>query len=72
MGDAIEIAAPVLALWDEMADFDVANSDGAFEHQLKFLHTQFDAMNVSWLAAIRVQDGEAGNAAQVVFSMQLA
>ncbi len=64
MGNVIEIAAPLRALWDEMADFDVASSDEALEHLLKFLHTQFDAVNVSWLAAIRVQDGEAGNAAQ--------
>ena len=58
MGDAIEIGAPIQALWDDMADFDAASSDEALKHLLKFLHAEFDAENVSWLAAIRVQDAE--------------
>jgi len=58
MGNAIDIAPHILALWDEMVDFDAARSDEALKHLLTFLQTEFDARNVSWLAAVRVQDVE--------------
>jgi len=64
MGGAIEISEHIQTLWNDMADFDVASSDDALEHLLRFLHTEFDAENVSWLAAIRVQDDETDYAAQ--------
>lgn len=45
-------------LWDEMADFDAASADEALEHLMRFLQKEFDAANVAWFTAIRLQEVE--------------
>ncbi|WP_097459115.1 helix-turn-helix transcriptional regulator [Mangrovitalea sediminis] len=52
----IDISHRILTLWDDIADFDAANSDEAFRHLMEFLCTELRATNVSWLVSMHLPD----------------
>ncbi len=43
-------------LWDELADFDAAQTDTAIDHLLSGLCGLVDAQNASWVGAVRLSD----------------
>lgn len=44
------------SLWDELAAFEAAESDGALMHLLKSVAVMVDAQNAYWLGAVRMTD----------------
>src|SRR4051794_41838005 len=44
----------VYALWDQLADFSVADSDAALTHLLSALRTMLSARNVLWGVVVRL------------------
>lgn len=50
------VAERVHLLWDELADFDVAQADQSLEHLMASLCELADAQNANWVGAVRLPD----------------
>lgn len=58
-----QIADQIHTLWDELADFDAADADGALDHLLSGLCKLVDAQNADWFGAVRLADTFPGDPA---------
>ena len=56
-----KIIERIHALWDQLADFDVAGADAANNHLLASLCALVDAQNACWVGAVRMDDAVPGD-----------
>lgn len=56
-------AAPIHTLWDELAEFDAAQTEEARAHLLTRLCELTKAQNATWICTVRMGDAQPGDAA---------